>query len=304
MGKRSSDRLTESLKRLFCGSFGVDGGAEDAEFVGGGEDFEAAALQRAHFHHFVEQAVEQAGINEGCVRAGDEERAWTAHVDAGGSGGGEGAMAKRDEFGAAGVAGARVFKDFFRLEVEEAHAHRAAAENSFEVAFAAAAAETFLRIECDHGVAAFPHAFAGGIPAEADSVAERPDARELVKFALRGRNARGHGVGVIENVYGNSRGFASKRRRKHGLQREAFHLLQVGRFLDDAVANDPRKADADGFEFFSACHFFDEPANSFRNVGRRHGLQRVERLRRVGKKFERADDFVGVHQARRDMFLH
>src|SRR5215470_3720430 len=63
---------------MFC----VDGGAEDAEFVGGGQDFEAAALERAHFHHFVDQAVEQSYINEFGFRAGDEKHAGTTHVDA------------------------------------------------------------------------------------------------------------------------------------------------------------------------------------------------------------------------------
>jgi len=43
---------------LFPGrSFRVHRGAEDAHFVRGGDHFKPAALQRAHFHHFVDQPV-------------------------------------------------------------------------------------------------------------------------------------------------------------------------------------------------------------------------------------------------------
>src|SRR5215467_11818273 len=145
----------------------IDRSPEDAEFVGGGEHFKAAALERAHFHHFVDQAVEQSYINEFGFRPGDEEHTGATHVDAGGGGGGQRAMAQSNKLHAPGVAGARVFKDLFRLEIEEAHAHRAAAEDSFKVAFAPAAAETFFRVQRDHRVAAFPHAFPCGIPPKA-----------------------------------------------------------------------------------------------------------------------------------------
>ncbi len=40
------------------GAGGVDGGADDADFVGGGNDFKAAALERAHHNHFVKEAIE------------------------------------------------------------------------------------------------------------------------------------------------------------------------------------------------------------------------------------------------------
>src|SRR5207247_8374613 len=61
------------------------------------------------------------------------------------------------------------------------------------------------------------HPFARGIPAEADAVAERPHARELVQFAVRRGDARRHGVGVIEDANGNAGGFALERSRKRGL---------------------------------------------------------------------------------------
>ena len=151
------------------------------------------------------------------VQTGDEEDARAFHVDAVGRGRGQRAMAQLQKFRTACIAGARVFKHFFRFEIKEAHAHRAAAKNSFEMAFAAAAAETLFRVQCDHGVPAFPHPFARGIPAEADAVAERPHARELVQFAVRRGDARRHGVGVIEDANGNAGGFALERSRKRGL---------------------------------------------------------------------------------------
>jgi len=53
---------------------------------------------------------------------------------------------------------------------------------SFEQLQAApsAAAQIFLRIEGDDAVAAFPDAFAPGIAAEADSVAQSPDADQFL----------------------------------------------------------------------------------------------------------------------------
>src|SRR6266571_2404546 len=98
------------------------------------------------------QPVEQAGIDEMGVQTGDEEDARAFHVDAVGRGRGQRAMAQLQKFRTACIAGARVFKHFFRFEIKEAHAHRAAAKNSFEMAFAAAAAETLFRVQCDHGV--------------------------------------------------------------------------------------------------------------------------------------------------------
>ena len=262
--------------QLLCGLGGVDGGAEDAQFIGGGQDFKAAALQRTHFHHFMHQAVEEAGIDELDVQAGDEEDAGAFHVDAVRSGGSERAMAQLDKFGAARIAGARIFKHFFRLEIEEAHAHRAAAEDSFEVSFATAAAKGFFRVQRDDGVAAFPHAFACGIPPKADAVAQRPDAGQLVQFALRRGDARSHSVGVIKNADGHARGFALERNGKRGLQRKTLYLLQVRGFFDHAVANNSGKADTDGLEFFFTGHFFDKVAEGSDNFFGVHGLQGIE----------------------------
>jgi hypothetical protein len=213
-------------------------------------------------------------------------------------------MAQLHKFRTARIAGTRVFKHFFRLEIEEAHAHRAAAKDSFEMAPAAAATETLFRVQCDHGVAAFPHPFARGIPAEADAVAERPHPRKLVQFAVCRGDARGHGVGIIEDANGNARGLALERSRKRGLQREPFHLLQVWGFFDHAAANDSGEADAKGFDLLCPADLVDKlPDRSHHFLGV-HGLQGIERLRGLREKLELANDLVALDQARRDMLHH
>jgi hypothetical protein len=101
---------------------------------------------------------------------------------------------------AASVAGARILKNFLRLEIEETQAHGAASEDSFEMAFAAAAAEIFLGIQRDDGMPALPDSFPGREAAEADAVAERPHAEQFVQFASRRCNSRGHHVGIVKNA--------------------------------------------------------------------------------------------------------
>src|SRR5437773_689588 len=142
----------------------VHGGAEDPHFVRGRHDFKPAALQRAHFHHFVHQPVQQSGLDEFRLRPSDEKRPRALHVDAGGRGCRQRAMAQLHKFRAPGIARPRILKHFLRLQVKKSHAHRPAAENSFQVPFATAAAETLLRVQRDHRVPAFPHAFTRGIP--------------------------------------------------------------------------------------------------------------------------------------------
>src|SRR6267154_1464165 len=105
------------------GALGVQGGADDADFVAGGHDFEAAALQRAHLDHFMDQAVKQRDVHELGVGSGDVELAGAVHVDAGGGGGGQRAVGQGHKFSAARVAGAGVGKNLFRLEIEKAQAH-------------------------------------------------------------------------------------------------------------------------------------------------------------------------------------
>ena len=72
---------------------GIDCGADDAEFVARGDDLEAAALQRAHLHHFLHVAIEHTDVDEFRIGAGDVEVAGSVHVNAGGGGSCQRAMA-------------------------------------------------------------------------------------------------------------------------------------------------------------------------------------------------------------------
>src|SRR5882762_740345 len=79
--------------------------------------------------------------------------------------------------------------------------------------------------------------------------------------------------------------------------------MQVGRILDDAVSDDAWKADANRFDLFSGCHFFDLLADAIDDALRGHGLQWIERLRFLGIDVERAVHLVALHEANGDM-LH
>src|SRR5260370_2679330 len=105
--------------RSLGGGGGVDRGADDADLVGSRDDLEVAALQRAHLDHFEEQAVQQTNIDESHFGSGDEKGSRALHVDASGRCRSQCAVTKRDEFLAASIAGARIFKNFLRFEIEE-----------------------------------------------------------------------------------------------------------------------------------------------------------------------------------------
>src|SRR5207245_9443808 len=110
------------------------------------------------------------------------------------------AVTKRDEFLAASIAGARIFKNFLGFEIEEAQTHGAASQDSFEMALAAAAAELFLGIQANDRMPAFPDSFPGRQAAEADAVAESPHAERFVDVGLGRGACRGPGVRLSETV--------------------------------------------------------------------------------------------------------
>src|SRR5438552_11062661 len=193
------------------GAVGVDGGADDAHFVAGGDDFKAAALQRAHFHHLVQEPVQQSDVDESYVRPGNKKHSRTFHVDAGSGGSSQSAVTQHYKFRAARVTCAGVFENFFRLKVQESQAHGTETKDSFEVPAATATAEVFLRVQCDDRVPAFPNSFAGRIAAETDAITERPHTHELVQFSLCRGDSRSHHVGVIKNTNVRAREFAAQR---------------------------------------------------------------------------------------------
>ena len=92
---------------------------------------------------------------------------------------------------------------------------------------------------------ALPDAFGAGIPAKADAIAKRPDANEALKLPAGCRHAGGRDIRVIEDGYRQREVQAVERRGDHLGQFGAFRLFQVGGFLNDAVANNARKSDAD-----------------------------------------------------------
>src|SRR5579863_10119713 len=96
-----------------------------------------------------------------------------------------------------------VFENLFRLQIEKTEAHGAVTHDAFQMPAASAAAVFFARIERHYYVSAFPDAFVPGIDAEADAVAEGPDADKPVQLAARGSEARGHHIGIVIDVNGS-----------------------------------------------------------------------------------------------------
>src|SRR6266853_364644 len=284
------------------GAVGVDGGTDDAHFVGGWNKFETAALERTHLDHFVEESVQQTDVDKLYFRSGDEECSRAFYVDTSSGGSGESAVTQGHEFLAARITSTGVFKNFFGFEIQKTQAHGAASENAFQMSAAATAAEIFFWIESDDRVAAFPDAFTGREAAETDAVAERPHADEFVQLALRRGDSCGHDVGIIEKVNVRARESAAQRGGQGGLQGKAFGLLEVGRVLDDAISNDAREPDANSGNLFPVRHFLNLLANAIHDAFRGHGLQRVERLPAFRINADRAEHLVGFHQAHGDMF--
>src|SRR5207245_4408983 len=105
-------------------------------------------------------------------------------------------------------------------------------------------------------------------------------------------------------MHGSSCESAAQSGGQSALQRKTFHLLEVGRILDDAVANNSWKADADAADFFRARHALNLLANAIHETFRRHGLQRVERLCFLRENIEYADDLVVFHEADGDVLHH
>src|SRR5713101_3458030 len=142
------------------------------------------------------------------------------------------------------------------------------AEEAFKMAASAASAEIFLGVERDHGVAAFPNTFAPGIAPKAYAVAERPDANELLKFAARGGDSRCHGVGIVEDAH-RSR---NAPRGQSCLEVEAFHLVKIGRVLNDAAANHAGESEAYGLHFLAFGDGVDLFPDAVADIFRGHGL--------------------------------
>src|SRR6266568_3377783 len=191
-------------------------------------------------------ASEQWQIEEAHVVASEIETSRPRQVNERSSAGGQCAMPQIDEFAATRIALLGVRKNFFRFEVEKAHAHGAVAHDAFEVAYSAAAAEAFLGVEGHGDVAALPDTFDIGPAPVADAVADGPHTGELIELASGRGHAGGDGVSVVGDMHWGSdapcgEGFCQILGEAH-----SFDLGQVGRVLDNAIADDAGNGDADG----------------------------------------------------------
>src|SRR5205085_4653024 len=204
---------------------GADSRADDRRLVARRHDLKRASLQRTHLHHLVQVYVEQVGLYELRVRAGDEELAGAADVYAVGRGGGERAVPQLDELDAARVALAGVREDLFGFEVEEAQTHRASAHDALEVARAAAAAEALLRVERDDRVAVLPDAFGQRVAPEADAAPQGPHAHERAEVAARRGYSGGDCVRVVDDEDGGADALVGEKRLQLLAESLPLHLL-------------------------------------------------------------------------------
>ena len=165
------------------------------------DDLEGVALQRAHLHHLLEVVLEHGQVDEADVEAGEEELAGAGHVDGGGRAAARALCQRRLKSRQRGrrLRAFGGFEDLFGFHVEEAQAHGAVAHDAFHVAASAAAAEALFVVERDDGVAALPDAMGERVATVADADAEGPDADHAVELAVRGGEAGGHAVGVVQH---------------------------------------------------------------------------------------------------------
>ena len=174
------------------------GGADQSQVVAVGNDLEKAALQGAHLHHFLQVHAEQTGIDVVGVGTGQIEAAGAIQMDAGSGGGSQRTVPEADEGDGAGLVVPRREEHFFRLQIEKAEANGAVAHDAFQVSHAAAAAIALLGVERNHGVATLPNAFAARVPAEADAIAQVPDAHQFFHRAARGGDAGCQRIGGVQ----------------------------------------------------------------------------------------------------------
>ena len=131
------------------------------------------------------------------------------------------------------------------------------AHDAFQVPHASTAAELLFGVECHNGVPALPDAFRPGVAPEADAVAQGPHADELIELSSGSGDSGGHHVRVVEDESRHRPVFLPKRGRQERLQVESLRLLQIGRVLHYAIADDARKAHADGLDGLAAAGQLD-----------------------------------------------
>src|ERR1700733_315065 len=168
------------------------------------------------------------------------------------------------------------------------------------MADAAAATIAFARIERDHHVAASPTSFAPWINAEADAIAERPDADELVQVPMRCGQASGQNVGVVVHVDRRVDSYVPQGRPNQILHMGALQLAQIGRLLDKTAVDDARQANTDRIHGLPARYRPDLLRKTLRNsLGRQAEQRLVIRPLLIDPEF--AGQLVPFHQPSRDV---
>ena len=248
---------------------GGDRRTDDRDVVARRDDFESAALKRAHFHHGLERRGEECRVHESSIRSRQEEASRTIEVNTRGRRRGNRAVPQSHERDAPRFARRRVGKHFLRFEVQESQPHTAVPDNAFEMALPTTSAEAFLGIQRDDDVAAFPDTGRLWIPAEAHATAERPHSSKRIELTPAGGDARRDGICIVQHE-------DAARRAEQVVQgtaeRRAFHLRHVRRVFDHAAPDDTREADTNRVDGLSLAHVFDELADRTCDlVGRQRG---------------------------------
>ncbi len=142
------------------------------------------------------------------------------------------------------------------------------AQDAFQMSDSAASAKFFLGVERHHAMPRFPISLHARIAAQTEARAEGPDADHFIELPASRRNARGHGVGVVQDQ--------NRARRERGRQQPAqlhpLELFQIGRLLDNAIENNAGSAHADRVDRGAAARRLDLDAQPLaKSIRRRLG---------------------------------
>ncbi len=200
-----------------------------------------------------------------------------------------------DELAAPRVALGRLCKDLLGLEIQKAQPHRPMAHDPLEVPDASTPAIRLARIERDRHVAAFAHALCLWVSPVPDTHAERPHADQLVQVSAFGSDPGSNRVGVVDDV--NRRRDRSRRKRlgKSLAEVAALRLLQIGRLLDQAAANHPRKSETDRIDRMAGRDARDEVSDRAGDLVRRQKPELVDIVSGFGKDTQRRCDARAFH---------
>jgi hypothetical protein len=122
-------------------------------------------------------------------------------------------------------------------------------------------------------MSAFPDAVAPRIEAEADAVAQIPDAHHVAGGPARQGDSRSQGLGIVDDRHRHLESLGFQRGAQQILDAQSLELSQVGRIVDDAVADDAGKAGAHAVHRSALAQGIDLLQDPGDDCVRRHGLQ-------------------------------